>query len=73
MDRDTVPRLMDQVVLCHKAIDEAENIAREIADPKQRDQTRKALAEASGHIYAEIMMPLIREYPELDPYPRHRS
>jgi len=73
MNKDIAAKVMDQLVQCHEAIDAAEVIAWEINDPEERDVIRKALAEASGHLYTEAMMSLISQYPDLNPYPRSKQ
>jgi hypothetical protein len=70
MDREVAQRLVEDVVKCHKALDIADETARSCSDEAEQLRIRRALAEASGLLTAEIIMEIIRVYPELDPYPR---
>lgn len=72
MDKDWARRLIADVVTCQKALDAAEITARECADEGERDRLRLVIAQAIGSLYAEIILQLIRVYPDLDPYPRDR-
>ena len=70
MDRDLAQRLIGDIVECHKTLDIADQTARSLSDESEQLRIRRALAEASGVLTAEIIMEIIRVYPDLDPYPR---
>ena len=62
--------LIAEIVKCHRAIDAADLLSAEIQDPAERDRMRKCLAEASGLLYSDIVLEIIRKHPDLDPYPK---
>ena len=62
--------LIAEIVKCHRALDAADLLSAEIEDPTERDRIRRCLAEASGLLYSDIVMEIIRKHPDLDPYPK---
>ena len=70
MDKEVAQRLIDDIVKCHRALNVADETARSCSDESEQLRMRRALAEASGLLTAEIIMEIIRVYPDLDPYPR---
>jgi hypothetical protein len=42
-------------------------LTRQIADTEERRIIHRGLGEVAAHIYTEVMIPIVRQYPDLDP------
>ena len=67
MDKTTANSLMKEMLALSQHIDEAGELTKQIIDENERYVIRKGIADVAGIVYTDIMMPLIRQYPELDP------
>ena len=67
IDRAVASKLVDAIQECGKAIDRAEVVARDIADPVERDRVRKAIMQAWGVLFTEVEFGITADYPDLDP------
>ena len=45
----------------------ATELTSEIEDENERKLIRKGIGEIGGRIYTDLMRPIIRQYPDLDP------
>ena len=75
MDRKTAERLMGEMLALGGPLDSATEIVDQIADKDERSNLRREIGELMGAIYTNIMLPIIRQYPDLDPdaMPSRRS
>jgi len=62
--------LIAEILKCHRAIDAADLLTEKIEDETERGRIRRCLAEASGSLYSDIILDIVREHPDLDPYPK---
>jgi len=67
MDKSIADSLMKQMLSLSHYVDEAGELTKQITDDDERYAIRKGIADIAGLIYTDVMMPLIRQYPELDP------
>ncbi|MDH5181911.1 MAG: nuclear receptor NHR-99 [Gammaproteobacteria bacterium] len=67
MQKHTAYNIMEQMLLLSEHVDKAGALAEQIDDNDERYAIRKGIAEIAGVVYTEIMIPIIRQYPELDP------
>jgi hypothetical protein len=68
MDRDLAERIVKGVLDLNLPFGALETLSMEIADPDERRAFRYAL----GHLMAEtlgLLRPVVRQFPDLDPYP----
>jgi hypothetical protein len=70
MDKVIAAELVDAIQECQKAIDRAEVVARGIPDQQERDRVRKAIMQASGMLYTEVVLGISVDYPDLSPLPK---
>jgi hypothetical protein len=67
MDRSTAEKLM---VIYHRvgdALNEADSLLRGISNEQERTQHLRALGTMMADVWTELMAPIVREHPELDP------
>lgn len=67
MERHIAEKLIEQLLNCHKLLDESEALAQEIGDEQESRKIRKGILSGGGILYTDVMMPIIGEYPDLDP------
>jgi hypothetical protein len=48
-------------------LNKATEIAKQIADLEERKLIHRGLGDVVGRIFTDIMVPIIRQYPDLDP------
>jgi hypothetical protein len=67
MERATAERLM----LIFRGLDapfnEAAAVIETITDEATKKEFRRALGEVMGHTFTDLMVPIIRQHPDLDP------
>jgi len=63
--------IAEQLIKLFLEIDKPLNAATEltwgISDQKEQKTIRRGIAEITSRIYTDLMLPIIRQYPELDP------
>jgi hypothetical protein len=70
MDRATAERLMSILLRLDGPLNEATELTDEIADPDERKAFLRQLADIGGSVYMNLMRPIVRQYPDLDPVER---
>ncbi len=68
MNKELAQRLINELLVCHKAIDSVEIVSQEIDDENLRQEFRNVLARISFDIYSEAMGKIILKFPNLDPF-----
>lgn len=67
MDKQLAEQLMEKLHSLDGPINDACELVEQIADKDEMRRYRKGLGELMGHIYTDLMMPILRQYPDLDP------
>lgn len=67
MDRNLAAALMEQLVALSAPLNALTELSFQIPDAEERSALRKAVGGVMGIVYTDLMRPLIRQYPDLDP------
>ncbi len=67
MDRAIGERLMERLLALTAPLNDAVALIEQIGDERQRLELRRGIGEVMGRVYTDLMVPIIREYPDLDP------
>jgi hypothetical protein len=67
MDRDVAEKLMRHYLAAGAALNEATSVIGTLADAEEQRRLRRPLGEVMESIYLELMRPIIKEHPEVDP------
>ena len=67
MDKHLAEQLMKKLHSLDEPINDACELVEQIADEHEMRRFRKGLGELMGHIYTDLMIPILRQYPDLDP------
>lgn len=69
MDREIARKLIELAVAIDKPLDDATELTAQLSDIEERKAVRRAIAEVTGTAYSELILPILRQYPDLDPDP----
>ena len=67
MDRDEAQERMQVAQEINFLLNNAAELANSIADEDLQKQMKWALGQAMGKIYLDLMRPVVKQFPELDP------
>lgn len=67
MDREVAEDLMRHCMEVNTALNGLAAAAERVSDKAERDVLKAAIGNTAIDIYLEIMRPVIRKYPDLDP------
>jgi hypothetical protein len=67
MDRAIAEQLMQCYVALDGPLHTAGKISEKIETKEERDPVRRAIGDLVLNIYSNLMRPIIRQYPDLDP------
>jgi hypothetical protein len=67
MDQETAKKLIGLMLDCSKKLDDAIVLMTESASGDDAMKLRRAAGKIMGHIFLEILDPVYREHPELEP------
>lgn len=67
MDRNLAELLMKELLAMNGPLNSATHLSGRIDSEDERRQFRGGLAEVMNHIYIDLMRPIIKQYPDLDP------
>lgn len=67
MDRQTAEDLMAALVELDGPFSKAAEVTLRIEDREERVKIREGLGGVIGRVYTEVMMPILKQYPDLDP------
>jgi len=68
MTKSQATEIMKHLIKAQKALDSAVLVADEIQDENERLKYRKQLLSSMSDNSAFIMIPIVKQYPELNPY-----
>ncbi len=66
MQKTIAIALMDSLIALGRPLNDVVLKIGEIDDDEQKRAFRHAIAAIMGDVYTELMIPILREYPELD-------
>lgn len=67
MERSVAKALMDILLSLDQPLNKATELTDQITDVVERKTILRGLGEVGGRIFTDLMIPLIRQYPDLDP------
>lgn len=67
MDRDVAELLMRSLVALGEPLNSIAEIVERVADEGDRATLRRGVAEVMARVYTDLQLPIIRQYPDLDP------
>lgn len=67
MEKPLAARLIEACVGLNTPIGKLDELVTEIADPDEKAAFVQALGAVMGDIYEKLMIPILRQYPDLDP------
>lgn len=67
MERTVAEQLMGLLLSLDKPLNAATSLTQEISDPVEQKAVRRGIGEITGRVYTDLMRPIIRQYPDLDP------
>ena len=73
MDRDEAQERMQVAQEINFLLNNAAELANSIADEDLQKQMKWALGQAMGKIYLDLMRPVVKQFPELDPDLHHEN
>jgi hypothetical protein len=69
MDKEIARKLIEFAVALDKPLNEATALTAQISDVEERKTMRRGIAAVTGAAYSELIRPILREFPDLDPDP----
>ena len=67
MEKTVAARLMKLFLELDEPLNKATEIIGELPDQEEQVTMRRGIAEVGSRVYADLMLPIIRRYPDLDP------
>lgn len=67
MDRDVAELLMQRLVALNKPVNDVFEAIENISDLKEKRRFRKQLGEIIAATYINLTVPVVDQYPDLDP------
>ena len=67
MDRELAVEIFGVAMAVNRELGNMDAVISKIPDAEIKQQYVKALGNLIGGVYADVMVPIIREYPDLDP------
>lgn len=67
MDKEIARKLIAVAVALDNPLNEATVLTDQISDVEERKRVLRAIAEVNGTAYSELIRPILRQYPDLDP------
>lgn len=67
MDRGVAEQLMKELLALTAPLNAATSLTSQITSKEEQTVIRRGLGELMNTIYADLMRPIIKQYPDLDP------
>ena len=67
MDKPLAARFIEACVALNAPIGKLDTLVTEIVDPAEKAAFIQAVGAVIGDIYEKLMIPILRQYPDLDP------
>ena len=68
MNRDLAARMVEVAQSMAEPLNRLAALTEQITDEDERRDFRRRLAQIMGDIYPDLLTPIIRQYPDLDPH-----
>ncbi len=68
MERDLAVRMIEVVQTVTEPLNRLAALTEQIVAEDERRDFRRRLAQIMGDIYPDLLTPILRQYPDLDPY-----
>lgn len=73
MDRSIAEQLMKSLLELDAPLNRATELTEKITDPEERKAVRRGIGELTLQAYTDLIRPIVRQYPDLDPEKRPGS
>ena len=70
MDRNVGELLMSNLLAFDEPLNSSATLVNQIPNKEEQKEFRRGIGEIVGRIYTDLMLPIIRQYPDLDPEKR---
>ena len=67
MDKQLAEQLMKKLHSLSVPFNDAAELIEQIPDEDEKKRFRRGLGELMGRAYTDLMIPILRQYPDLDP------
>jgi hypothetical protein len=67
MDRTVAERIMKELLALTDPLNSATEATTRITDKEEQASFRRSIGEIMNSVYAHLMRPIIKQYPDLDP------
>jgi hypothetical protein len=67
MDKSTARELMRLYLKAGEPLNEATEIIGKLPDAEEQKRLRRPIGKLMSNVYIELIRPIVREYPDLDP------
>lgn len=67
MDRETAQKLIGMMLDCSKKLDDVIVLVTDACNEEESRKFRSAAGKIMGHIFVDVLDPVYREHPELEP------
>jgi hypothetical protein len=67
MEKPLAARFIETSVALDAPINKLLDLVAEIADPEEKAAFNRAVGDLMGLVFARLMVPVLRQYPDLDP------
>lgn len=67
MERRLAAGIIDKLVALDAPINALDALSEQIADPEEKRAFLHALGNLMGQLYIDLMIPILRQYPDLGP------
>jgi hypothetical protein len=67
MDKEIARKLVELAIALDRPLNDATELTAQISDLDERKAIRRAIAEITATAYSELLVPILRQYPDLDP------
>ena len=70
MDRNVAELLMSNLLALDEPLNSSATLVNQIPNKEEQKEFRRGIGEIVGRIYTDLMLPIIKQYPDLDPEKR---
>jgi hypothetical protein len=67
MKKDVAKLIMDCLLELDGPLNKVTALSNKIENEEERKIIRRGIGEIGGRVYTDLMMPIIRQYPDLEP------
>lgn len=70
MERKIAEQLIELALALDEPLNQATALSLQIEDLEEQKAVRRVIGETTGRLYTDLIVPIIRQYPDLDPEKR---